>query len=77
MIFNTAMLFLITIFVAVQAVFGQEMWIVNAGFEGGPAAYLASHSSVWYETLGTAASIILQLMSDAFLVSQVRPLGKP
>ena len=67
--FNTASLFLITIFVAVQAVFGQEMWIVNASSEGGSAAYLATHTSVWYETLGTAAVIALQLMSDAFLVS--------
>jgi len=73
MIFSTALLFLITIFVAVQAVFGQEMWIVNAGFEGGSAAYLAAYASVWYQTLGTTASIILQLMSDALLVSRVYP----
>jgi len=67
-IFSTALLFLITIFVAVQAVFGQEMWIVNAGFEGGSAAYLAMYASVWYQTMGTAASIMLQLMSDALLI---------
>jgi len=68
MIFSTALLFLITIFVAVQAVFGQEMWIVNAGFEGGSAAYLATYASVWYQTMGTTASIILQLLSDALLI---------
>ena len=72
-ILSTALLFLITIFVAVQAVFGEEMWIVNANFEGGSAAYLATHASVWYQTMGTTASIVLQLMSDALLVSRVRP----
>ena len=75
-IFNTAILLLVTIFVAVQAVFGQEMWIINAGFEGGSAAYLATHNSVWYRTLGTTASIILQLMSDAFLVRPVHGEGQ-
>jgi hypothetical protein len=72
-IFSTALLFLITIFVAVEAVFGQEMWIVNAGFEGGSAAYFAMYASVWYQTMGTAASIMLQLMSDALLVGRVYP----
>ena len=72
-IFSTALFFLITIFVAVQAVFGQEMWIVNAGFEGGSAAYLAAYASVWYQTMGTTASIMLQLMSDALLVGRVYP----
>ncbi|KAI9458752.1 hypothetical protein HD554DRAFT_2001206, partial [Boletus coccyginus] len=67
-IFSTALLFFITIFVAVQAVFGQEMWIANAGFEGGSAGYLATYASVWYQTMGTTASIILQLMSDALLI---------
>ena len=71
-IFSTVLLFLITIFVAVQAVFGEEMWIVNADFEGGSAAYLETHASVWYQTWGTAASIALQLMSDALLVSRLR-----
>ena len=72
-ILSTAFLFLITIFVAVEAVFGQEMWIVNAGFEGGSAAYLATYASVWYQTMGTTASITLQLMSDAFLVGRMYP----
>lgn len=75
-IFSTILLFLVTIFVAVQAVFGEEMWIVNAGFEGGPGAYLSTHASVWYQTLGTTASIIMQLMSDALLVSQAHPKAR-
>ncbi|KIJ65817.1 hypothetical protein HYDPIDRAFT_27050 [Hydnomerulius pinastri MD-312] len=68
MAFSTAAFLLVTIFVAVEAVFGQEMWIVNANFPGGSAAYLATYASVWYQTMGTAASVILQLMSDGVLI---------
>ncbi|KAF9228295.1 hypothetical protein BS17DRAFT_332029 [Gyrodon lividus] len=68
MAFSTAAFFLITIFVAVEAVFGQEMWIVNADFPGGSSAYLATYASVWYQTMGTTASVILQLMSDGVLI---------
>lgn len=69
MCFSTALLILVTIFVSVQSVFGQEMWIVNANFPGGSAAYVATYASVWYQTMGTASSVVLQLMSDGLLVS--------
>jgi len=51
-----------------QSVLGEEMWIVNANYPGGSAMYLAAYASVWYQTMGTTASIILQLMSDGLLI---------
>ncbi|OJT11900.1 hypothetical protein TRAPUB_11546 [Trametes pubescens] len=66
--FSTALLFMITIYVAVQAVFGEEMWIVHADYAGGSAQYLADNAAVWYQTLGSAASIVLNLMSDGLLL---------
>lgn len=69
MSFSTVMLILITIFVVVQSIFGQEMWIVNSSYPGGSTAYLATYVSVWYQTMGTTATVILQLMSDGLLVS--------
>ncbi|KAH9895924.1 hypothetical protein C8Q73DRAFT_643937 [Cubamyces lactineus] len=66
--FSTALLLLITVYVAVQAVFGQEMWIVHADYPGGSAQYLADNAAVWYQTLGSAASIVLNLMSDGLLL---------
>jgi hypothetical protein len=69
MIFSTILLLLITIFVATQLFFGQEMWIINAGYPGGALAYFVAHVSAWYQTMGSAASILLQLMTDALLVS--------
>jgi hypothetical protein len=68
MIYSTASFFLITIFLVVEAMFGQEMWIINANFPGGSAAYLATYAAVWYETMGTTAAVILQLMSDGVLI---------
>lgn len=69
--FSTGMLLMITIYVAVEAVFGEEMWIVHANYPGGSAAYLADNAAVWYQTLGSVASIVLNLMSDGLLVSTI------
>ncbi|KAI0821780.1 hypothetical protein BC628DRAFT_1328770 [Trametes gibbosa] len=66
--FSTGLLLMITIYVAVQAVFGQEMWIVHADYAGGSGQYLADNAAVWYQTLGSAASVVLNLMSDGLLL---------
>ena len=76
MFFSTILLILITIFMAGQSILGEEMWIVNANYPGGSAAYLANYASVWYQTMGTTASIILQLMSDGLLVSTSQILNR-
>ncbi|KAL6306350.1 hypothetical protein BKA93DRAFT_729653 [Sparassis latifolia] len=66
--FSTTLLVLTTIYMAVESVFGEEMWIVNAEFPGGDGAYLATYASVWYQTMGTAASFALNLLSDGLLI---------
>ncbi|KAI0056181.1 hypothetical protein BV25DRAFT_1921185 [Artomyces pyxidatus] len=66
--FSTANLALITVYVAVQSVFGEEMWIVNVGFPGGQGAYLQQFAAVWYQTMGTTASVVLNLLSDGLLI---------
>jgi hypothetical protein len=67
-IFSTVMLLLITIWVSTQAIFGEKMWLVDAGFPGGPDAYWASNASIWYMDLGTTAITVLQLMTDGLMV---------
>jgi hypothetical protein len=69
MVFSTVLLFLNTIFVATQSLLGQEMWVINMGSPGGAAAYFVAFSSVWYQTMGSTASVLLQSMSDGLLVS--------
>lgn len=76
MIFSTIILFLITIFVATQSFLGQEMWIINTGYPGGALAYFVAHVSAWYQTMGSVASILLQLMTDALLVSVLPSLSR-
>ena len=66
---STGLLLMITVYVAVQAVFGEEMWITHVDYPGGSGQYLADNAAVWYQTLGSAASIVLNLMSDGLLVS--------
>lgn len=69
LILSTGLLIMITIFLIVQAIFGEQMWITNENYPGGTAGYFADHSAIWYETLGSAAGVVLSLMSDGFLVS--------
>ncbi|RPD54584.1 hypothetical protein L226DRAFT_616431 [Lentinus tigrinus ALCF2SS1-7] len=72
MSFSTATLCLITIYMSTEAVFGQEMWIVHADFpDGGPAGWFLENVNVWYQTLGTAASVVLNLLADALLIYRV------
>lgn len=54
---------------AVQAIFGEEMWIVHADYPGDAAAYLQEYASVWYQTMGTTASVALNLLADRLMVS--------
>lgn len=65
---NTGLILMITIYLIAQNFFGQEMWVINEGYPGGSGQYYADHAAVWYQTLGSAASVVLCLMSDAFLV---------
>ncbi|KAI0710873.1 hypothetical protein C8Q76DRAFT_798391 [Earliella scabrosa] len=65
---SSGQLVMITISLIVQCFFGEAMWITNENYPGGTAAYFGAHASVWYETLGSAACVVLSLMSDGFLI---------
>lgn len=72
--FVTVLLILNTIYWSTQVYFGEMMWITHADYPGGSDAYVSTYSSVWYQTWGTAASVISNLMSDALLVSPIPSL---
>ena len=67
-VLSTGLMVMITIYLIAQNFFGEEMWVINEGYTGGSGQYYADHAAVWYQTMGSAASVILCLMSDAFLV---------
>ena len=68
---STFLLCMITIYVVTQNFFGEEMWIMNEGYPGGTAQYFSDHASVWYQLFGTTSWVLMNLVSDAFLVSDM------
>ncbi|KAG6371280.1 hypothetical protein JVT61DRAFT_9747 [Boletus reticuloceps] len=74
-LFSSVMLLMITVWLSTQAIFGEEMWIVNANFSGGPDAYWARNVSAWYMDMGTTAIIILQLMTDGLMIYRCRMIS--
>lgn len=66
--FTTMMVFMATVWITTQAIFGEKMWLLDANYPGGPNAYWKDHISDWYMDMGTTAIIILQLMTDALMV---------
>ncbi|EMD32027.1 hypothetical protein CERSUDRAFT_33424, partial [Gelatoporia subvermispora B] len=66
--FSTALLFLITIYISTEAVFGEEMWIVHAADPGGPVLYFEENASIWYQTWGTVAALMLNWLADGLMI---------
>ena len=65
---STGLLCMITIYLFAQNFFGEEMWVIHEGYPGGSGQYYADHAAVWYQTMGTAASVVMNWMSDAYFV---------
>jgi hypothetical protein len=71
-LFSSMMMLSITVWVATQALFGQQMWLLESDFPGGPDAYWSANIWVWYMDWGTTSVIILQLMTDGLMVGPAR-----
>ena len=68
--FSTGLLLLITVWVGSQAALGQAMWITPPTDSGGSIGGQEYDSlPMWYQNVGSAANFVLNLMSDALLVS--------
>ncbi|KAJ7352496.1 hypothetical protein DFH08DRAFT_88900 [Mycena albidolilacea] len=66
--FSATLLALITIALACNVFFGQEMWIEHRDVEGGPAAFFAENIAAWYNTLGTAADVTANILGDGLML---------
>ncbi|KAA1470526.1 hypothetical protein DENSPDRAFT_836344 [Dentipellis sp. KUC8613] len=66
-IYGGILLILLTFSVISNALFGQEAWIEHRA-EMDPAIFLAENTSLWYNTLGSAADITVNFMGDGLLV---------
>jgi len=67
-IYSTILLLLLTIDISVNAVWGELMWINARNTPGGVLGYIATQTSVWYQTMGSTSVVALIFMGDAFLV---------
>jgi len=67
--FSTVMLLLTTVWVAAGSIFGQELWVLNQNYPGGPIAYGVANASDLYIVVSGAATIVVQLMADCLMVS--------
>lgn len=53
---------------AANAIWGEFMWISDRDKPGGIPEFIATETTVWYQDLGTTASVVLLLMNDALMV---------
>jgi hypothetical protein len=67
-IYSTILLLLITVDVSVNAVWGELMWIEGRNGPGGVPGFIATQTAAWYQTMGSAAVVIMIFMGDALLV---------
>ncbi|KAG8221507.1 hypothetical protein J3R82DRAFT_1722 [Butyriboletus roseoflavus] len=67
-LFSSMMMFLVTVWIITQAIFGEEMWLLQSDYPGGADAYWQQNIAVWYMDWGTTAVVILQLMTDALMI---------
>ena len=66
-----------TIGCAANAYLGEAMWIIYRNVPGGPPSYWAENTNAWYQVMGTAASILQAVASDALLVCLLWSLYVP
>ncbi|KAJ2987416.1 hypothetical protein NUW54_g9431 [Trametes sanguinea] len=67
-VFSTVLLVLNTIYWTTQTYFGQQMWVVHADYPGGMDAFLSAYVAIWYQTWGSAAVMVSNLMADALMM---------
>ncbi|KAI0078575.1 hypothetical protein K474DRAFT_1593677 [Panus rudis PR-1116 ss-1] len=66
--FSTLLVALLTIDIAVNAVWGEMMWINGRDGPAGVPGFIATQSTVWYQALGSASVVAMALVGDALLV---------
>jgi hypothetical protein len=67
-LYSTALLLLVTVDIATNAVWGEQMWITSRDRPGGVPAFIDSNLSVWYETLSSTSVVVMIFMGDALLI---------
>ena len=60
---------------ALDALWGQYMWIDHRNYPGGPLAYFAATGDAWYNGVGLAIGAAVNILGDGLLVRPISPRG--
>jgi len=69
------LLALTTIEMALDALWGQYMWIDDRNYPGGPLGFFAVTGDAWYNVLGLATGAAVNILGDGLLVRPIFPRG--
>jgi hypothetical protein len=74
-VFGGILLALTTIEIALDALWGQYMWIDDRNYPGGPLEYFVETGDAWYNVVGLAAGALVNILGDGLLVCPIFPRG--
>jgi len=61
----------ITTSLALDAVWGQYIWIDHRSFPGGPLGFFKASEGAWYNVLGSAAGATTNILADGLLMPPI------
>jgi uncharacterized iron-regulated membrane protein len=67
-VYGGILLALVTIDVAMAALWGQYMWIDHRNYPGGPPAYFVVTKAAWFTVFGMFARAAANILGDGLLV---------
>jgi hypothetical protein len=73
MVCGGILLALSTIEMALDALWGQYMWIDQRNYAGGPLGFFVESGDAWYNVLGLAAAVVINIVGDGLLVRPIFP----
>jgi hypothetical protein len=72
-IYGGVLLTLTTIEVALDALWGELMWIDHRNYPGGPLGFYQASQVAWYTAMAFAAGVSANILGDGLLVCPITP----
>jgi hypothetical protein len=69
--FGGILLALVTIDVAMIALWGQYMWIDHRNYPGGPLGFYVASEAAWYSVTHLAVTVMTNILGDGLLVRPI------
>ena len=72
-IYGGILLLITAIEVALDALWGQYMWINRRNYPGGPLGFYQASQVAWYTTMSIGAGFMVNILGDGLLVRLITP----